>query len=162
MDGKTVFVFIAALLFFAGCSTQATTAPDFEATTIDGQQVSMQDYIDSGKPTIVYFTASWCPTCAQNWPSLEQMYQEYGDQVNIVSISIDPTDTADVLTELAQEEGLTYPSVPGNPQIMVDFGVSSQASTVGVNRDGTIAFVRENQVISAQEYEQLIQELLNG
>lgn len=135
-------------------------APDFSALTLTGEAVSMQKYKDSGKPTLVYFTASWCPMCAQNWPSLNEVYSEYKDRVNFIAISIDPTDTKEVLTELAEEKSLIYPMVPGDPQIMIDFSVKSQATTVGVNAEGNIIFKKEKQVISVDEYRSLLEQLL--
>jgi|GEM_PF-5311850 len=40
-------------------------APDFEVTTIDGETISLEQSLADGKPVVVYFTASWCPTCAR-------------------------------------------------------------------------------------------------
>jgi len=37
------------------------------------------------------------------------VYPEFKDQVNIFSISIDPTDTKEVMQKLANDKGLTYP-----------------------------------------------------
>lgn len=137
-------------------------APAFEATTITGEIVSLESSLAEGKPLLVYFTASWCPICAKNWPALNEVYPEYADRVTIVSIGIDPTDTAQVMAELADKRGLTYPMVPGTPQIMLDFGVKSQATTVGVDTAGNIVFVKEKQALTADEYRALLDGLLDG
>lgn len=141
-------------------TTQMGKAPDFTVTTINGETHSMQEYKQNGKPTLIYFTASWCPICAKNWPAINEVYSEYNDKVNFISISIDPTDTTEVLTQLAEENGLIYPMVPGNPDIMVDFGVKSQATTVGIDEKGNIVFIKEKQAITADEYRKLLNELL--
>ena len=83
---------ILSLLFSVGVLFSAQ-APNFDLTTIDGKNVSMSSFLASHKPTLVYFSASWCPTCAKNWPHINTLYKEYGDKINIVSISIDPSDT---------------------------------------------------------------------
>lgn len=164
---KTALLLVlAATLFFAACTTNAQEpqepemAPDFSATTLSGEEVSMQGYLAEEKPTIIYFTASWCPVCAKNWPGLEQAYQTHGDQVNFLSISIDPTDTAEVLEPLAEENNLTYPMVEGNPDLMRAFGVSSQATTIGINPDGSIAFMHSMKAFSVEEYDELVSSLL--
>lgn len=136
-------------------------APDFEVTTIDGQTISMQQSLDDGKPVIVYFTASWCPTCARNWPVMSEVYPEYEDRLTMVAISIDPTDTEDVIRKLSEERGFKFPSTAGKPEIMMDFGVSGQATTVGVDRDGNIAFKKAGQALSADEFRELFAQLLN-
>ncbi len=110
---------------------------------------------------MVYFTASWCPTCAKNWPSLNSVYKSYKDRVNFISISIDPTDTDEVLTQLAQKHNLVYPSVAGNPKIMVDFGVRGQATTLLVNSKGEITF-KEQGHITLEEYQELLDNLLSN
>lgn len=136
-------------------------APDFEVTTIDGQTISLRKSLEMDKPVVVYFTASWCPTCAKNWPALSEVYPEFQDRLTLVAISIDPTDTEEVMTALAQEKGFTFPSTAGNPQIMLDFGVKNQATTVGVDRDGNIAFTRAYQAVTAEDYRMLFTELVN-
>lgn len=137
-----------------------TQAPDFEVTTIEGKTISLQQSLDDGKPLVVYFTASWCPTCARNWPVLSELYPEYEDRLTIVSISIDPTDDHAVMTKLAEDEGFTFPSTVGHPEIMLDFGVSSQATTVGVNREGYIEFMKSGVALNKSEYTELFESLL--
>jgi peroxiredoxin len=135
-------------------------APDFEVTTVDGQTISLEQSLGDGKPVVIYFTASWCPTCARNWPALSEVYPEFEGRLTMVAISIDPTDTEEVIRELAEEKGFTFPSTEGKPQIMIDFGVSGQATTVGVDRDGYITFKKTGQALSAGEYRELFASLL--
>lgn len=136
-------------------------APQFEVTTIDDQKISLEQSLADKKPMIIYFTASWCPTCAQNWPAIAEVYPEYKDRVNFVAISIDPTDDNEVMTKLAKEKNLDFPLVKGTPQVMLDFGVESQATTVGVNADGYVEFQKDKSVLTADEYRDLFEQLLN-
>lgn len=136
-------------------------APNFTVETIDGSIVSLEESIQENKPTVVYFTASWCPMCAQNWPAISEVYPEYKDKLNFVAVSIDPTDDKQVMSKLAQEKGFEFPVAAGNPQLMLDFGVKSQATTVGVNEEGYIEFQKNKTVLSAEEYRNLFEQLLN-
>ncbi len=136
-------------------------APQFEVTTIDDQKISLEQSLADNKPIIIYFTASWCPMCAKNWPAIAEVYPEYKDRVNFVAISIDPTDDNEVMTKLAQEKNLDFPLVKGTPQVMLDFGVDSQATTVGVNKEGYIEFQKNKAVLTAGEYRDLFEQLLN-
>jgi len=135
-------------------------APLFEVETIDGQTISLQQSLDEQKPTIVYFTASWCPMCAKNWPAISEVYPEYKDRVNFVAISIDPTDDKEVLTKLAREKNLNFPLVTGMPKLMMEFGVKTQATTVGVNKEGYVEFQKDKTVLTADEYRALFEQLL--
>ena len=109
---------------------------------------------------VIYFTASWCPLCAQNWPALSEVYPEYEEQLTLVAIGIDPTDDTETMKALSKEEGFTFPVTRGLPQIMLDYGVDSQATTIGVNRDMEIAFRKNKMVLSTDEYRELFDQLL--
>ncbi|MBZ9731521.1 TlpA family protein disulfide reductase [Salegentibacter sp. JZCK2] len=136
-------------------------APQFEVTTIDGQKISLEQSLSDNKPMMIYFTASWCPMCAKNWPAISEVYPEYKDRINFVAISIDPTDDKDVMTKLAEEKNLDFPLVTGTPQVMINFGVDSQATTVGISDEGYIEFQKDKTVLSAEEYRDLFEQLLN-
>jgi peroxiredoxin len=136
-------------------------APQFAVTTIDGQKISLERSLAENKPMMIYFTASWCPMCAKNWPAISEVYPDYKDEVNFVAISIDPTDDKQVMTKLAEEKNLEFPLVKGTPQVMIDFGVDSQASTVGVNDEGHVEFQKNKAVLTANEYRDLFEQLLN-
>lgn len=142
-------------------NTNLKKAPDFEVTTIDNQEISLEKSLAENKPMIIYFTASWCPMCAKNWPAIAEVYPDYEESVNFVAISIDPTDDKEVMTKLAKDKNLDFPLVKGTPQVMIDFGVDSQATTVGVNEDGYVEFQKDKAVLTAEEYRDLFEQLLN-
>ncbi len=154
-------IILSLALFIGTLFAAPTMAPQFEATTITGEKVSLDGFIKTKKPSLVYFTASWCPTCAKNWPSINSVYKTYKDKVNFVSISIDPTDTDEVLTKLAKKHGLVYPSVAGNPKIMVDFGVTGQATTIMLNKKGEVTF-KDRGHLTLEQYTELIENSLSN
>ena len=136
-------------------------APSFEVTTVDGQTISLKQSLEDGKPVVVYFMASWCSVCARNWPAISEAYPEYEDQLTFVAISIDPTDTEDVIRKLAGERNFKFPATKGYPQLMLDFGATTQATTVGIDRDGNVVFMKNKENLSANEYRDLFAGLLN-
>ena len=142
-------------------NTNVDKAPDFEVTTIDGETISLSQSLEDGKPVVVYFTASWCPTCARNWPAMSEVYPEFEDRLTMVAISIDPTDTEEVIRKLSEERNFRFPSTAGHPEIMIDFGVTGQATTVGVDRDGNIAFKKPGQALSVDEFRELFTSLVD-
>jgi len=134
-------------------------APAFSVTSVEGEKFSLKKSLEEEKPTVIYFTASWCPMCAKNWPALSEVYPEYKDKLNLISISIDPTDDKEVMEKLSKQKGFSYPVAPGNPKVMVDFGVKSQATTVGIDKNGYIAFRKNKTVLSADDYRELFDKL---
>jgi peroxiredoxin len=75
-------IFFSLLIVFNALFAAPNMAPQFSATTTTGEKVSLAQYLETKKPLLVYFTASWCPTCAKNWPSINEVYKTYKDRVN--------------------------------------------------------------------------------
>jgi thioredoxin 1 len=59
-------------------ATKAVTDSSFQA-----------DVLESGKPVIVDFWAEWCGPCKMIAPALEELAEEFGDQVTIAKVDID-------------------------------------------------------------------------
>ena len=54
---------------------------------LTGNSVLLSDY--RGKPLIINVWASYCFPCLAEMGSLERLWQRYGDQFNVIGISID-------------------------------------------------------------------------
>ena len=61
-------------------------APAFKGLDEFGNTVEFPAVID-GKPTILFFWATWCPYCKAFMPYLETIKNDYGDQINVVMIN---------------------------------------------------------------------------
>jgi len=154
-------IILGMVLFIGTLFAAPSMAPQFEATTITGEKVSLENYLKDKKPLLVYFTASWCPTCAKNWPSINSVYKTYKDKVNFISISIDPTDTDEVLSKLAKKHDLIYPMVAGDPKLMVAFGVIGQATTIIVNSKGEITYKQRGH-LTLEDYTKVLDDALKN
>lgn len=47
------------------------------------------DLINSGKPTLVDFFATWCGPCKMQSPILDELKNKVGDAANIVKVDVD-------------------------------------------------------------------------
>lgn len=65
-----------------------TQGPDAELETLDGDAVSLLDYAEPGKPTVIEFWATWCEQCEELQPQFDALQAQYGDQVNIVAVAV--------------------------------------------------------------------------
>lgn len=58
------------------------------------------EVLKADKPTLVDYWADWCGPCKQLSPILDQLAEEYGDQINFVKID------ADANTQVATSQGI--------------------------------------------------------
>ena len=65
------------------------TAYDFKMKDMNGNDVQLSHLLD--KPVVLNFWASWCPPCKAEMPSFEKLYNQYGNDVNFVMVSVDDT-----------------------------------------------------------------------
>lgn len=85
---KSIVLFIA-VIGLAGPVMAVETgemAPAFTGLDEFGNEVNFPAVID-GKPTILFFWATWCPYCKAFMPHLEQIKKDYGDEINVVMIN---------------------------------------------------------------------------
>lgn len=65
-----------------------TTAPSFEAVTLDGEPVGLDDF--RGKVVLLNIWATWCPPCRYEMPSMQRLYEDLeGEDFEIVAVSVD-------------------------------------------------------------------------
>ena len=66
--------------------TELPLAPDFTVYDKDGNAVKLSDF--RGKPTIVNFWASWCGPCKREMPDFQEVYTEYGSEINFLMVNL--------------------------------------------------------------------------
>jgi len=91
----------------------------------------------AGQPTLVYFWATWCPSCARTAPQISALQQELGHDATIIALS--PEDPLDVAAYAAKHSDLAYTiatdaDLASIPQIWV----AAYPSWLVIDRTGTI------------------------
>jgi peroxiredoxin len=81
-------------------------APSFCLKTLDGNQVLLNDL--KGKPILLKFWASWCPSCLEELPMMEKFYEGRKDQVVILMPAIDGEKESKI-RRLIKEKKVTLP-----------------------------------------------------
>jgi peroxiredoxin len=81
------------------------TAVDFTLPRLGGGEVNLSDF--KGKPVFLDFWATWCGPCVEEAPALGELYKQYGEDVQMLGISLDYRPAAP--TEFISRFGLVYP-----------------------------------------------------
>jgi len=84
-------------------------APDFTFPGLNGKMVSLSDY--KGKVVLVNIWATWCPSCVDEMPSMEKLYQKFkGENFEILAVSIDTLGLKAVIPFMKKYK-LTFPGL---------------------------------------------------
>ena len=97
------FGFLLLLLISIGCSKTITSAPDVTFTTLTGQKITLNGL--RGKPVIVTFWATDCPSCIKEIPDLIDLYSQYhssGLEMIAVAMYYDPPNHVVDMTKAKQ------------------------------------------------------------
>lgn len=84
------------------------TSQSFKVELNDGKTISMASYLN-GKPTYIKFWATWCQPCIKEMPHLQHTFEEYGDDLNILSVNLAFNDDNDSVRQFMQDKGLDFP-----------------------------------------------------
>lgn len=123
---------------------------------LDGAALSSGDW--RGKVALVNFWATWCGPCREEIPHLVRLQERYPDQLQVIGVSTDEGDPADVAA-FAARMGVNYPIVMVTPEINRQFpGVFALPTSFVVAPDGRIAQTHVG-LISPAIFEQEIRHL---
>lgn len=111
-------------------------SPELNLTTLDGQPVSLSDYL--GDVVLVNLWATWCPPCREEMPTLQAFYDEHRSD-GFVLIAIDQGETLNEVNPFVDEFRLTFPvwldpgSLAGR-----EFNTMNLPSSYVIDRSGRI------------------------
>lgn len=134
-------------------------APDFTVPTLDGQEYNLAS--QQGKPTILFAMAYWCGTCIPEANALAQLHDQYGDNLSILVLDVDPSSSPELLSQ--------FKSTVGNPDFVWAFDagqvvtrsyqISALDTTLVLDAEGVVIY-RDAYPTSYTVLENLLRELL--
>ena len=129
--------------------------PDFRIATIDGQTFSLSSLLEQYDMVLLNFWATWCGPCRSEFPHMQEAYEKYKDKVAIVALSIEPTDTPDVLEAFRDEYGLSFFIGSDTEDFYHRFNTEGIPTSVAVDRFGKICLVQCGSLPDADSFARL-------
>ncbi|MBI2108197.1 TlpA family protein disulfide reductase [Candidatus Woesearchaeota archaeon] len=115
--------------------------PDFEVKTIDGSTLTLSQLKEQGKPTLLFFWATWCPSCAEDFAVAKKIYPEYADKINYVAIDLDTTEDIAMIREYADKLGINgIRFAEGNAKVLSDYRILSTTTKYALDKDGILLY----------------------
>jgi len=156
-----IIVAIAGSWYLQQSRGTGTLAPDFSLTDLNGDAFRLSDF--KGKVVVIDFMATWCGPCRQQLPHLKVIWEkeDYGDKIVLMSIDIDPTESAETLRSFAQ--GFPYATwiwARDTANLGQAYQVAGIPKTVIIDQDGHIRFTHTG-VTYASTFIEEIDQLLD-
>ncbi len=108
---------------------------DMTLRNLEGNDIKLSELIVPGQWNMIEFWASWCGPCRGEIPHLRQVYSEYKDTFNIISISIDSN--PDDWKKAVSEEKMVWPQLCGEEQARA-FGINGVPFSIIFDENGKI------------------------
>lgn len=114
-------------------------APDFSATTLAGESVSLSNL--RGKVVVLSFFATWCGPCKTELPHIEKDLWQAMRAEGLQVLGVDREEKADVVAPFVNKMSLTFPVVAdADRSIYARYAKAYIPRLYIIGRDGRIAF----------------------
>lgn len=127
-------------------------APDFQLTTLDGEEVSLSDY--RGKRVLINFWATWCPPCRAEMPDMEEFY--LNNDVIVLAVNLtDAEPSVQQVQDFVDEFYLSFPILLDETiSVATTYEIHPIPTSFLVDSNGVI----QNKAFGALTYDQMVEE----
>ena len=112
-------------------------APNFTILDANDNEIQLSDFF--GKPIVLNFWTTWCPSCVRETPYFDALHQELGDEVHVIKVSLvdGQRETRESIDNFMYNNGYTFPLyLDTNGQASGAFGVRSIPLTIFICEEG--------------------------
>ncbi len=129
---------------------------DFTVTMSDGKEMTLSKLLETKELVILNFWATWCGPCQAEFPFMEEAYLKYQDKVEIIALSVEPTDTNDVIESFKADLGLSaLPLGQDATGLSSNFYFDGIPTSVAIDRYGVICWQESGSITSTDKFERL-------
>lgn len=136
----------------------ADAAPDVTLEFFDGSTQQLSDL--QGKPVVLNFWASWCPTCVAEMPDWGNVHRRLGDRVEFIGVNMQEVDIEEAKA-LVEQTNVDYRLVHDRDgAIYNQFGGIAMPTSVFISAEGTVELVHAGAIFEDELVETIETELL--
>ncbi|GBE04996.1 thiol-disulfide oxidoreductase ResA [bacterium BMS3Abin10] len=116
-------------------------ARDFAFVDLEGNEISLSGFYGE-KVVFVNIWATWCPSCREELPTLQRLYEKFrGDDFEVLAVSIDAAGGKAVAPYMKKHR-YTFPALldtAGSVQLL--YGTTGVPESFIIDKKGKVAFV---------------------
>ncbi|MFT6866354.1 MAG: thiol-disulfide isomerase/thioredoxin [Cyclobacteriaceae bacterium] len=127
----------------------------FQLTNVAGRNIDFQEF--KGKTVFINFWATWCPPCIAEMPDIQSLYENVGEEVDFVMISVDENQFK--AKQFVQDKGYDFPVYFLNSTLPSIYEARSIPTTYVISPEGVI--VAERHGMAKYDSEEFRNFLLN-
>lgn len=134
-------------------------SPAFQLVDIDKKSIKKDGL--KGKPTIVWFTASYCVPCQIGAKEVKKLDEDVGgDKFNVIMVFVDPRETEQDLRQWKDNfASKDWFIVFGNEKIITDYKIRYLDTQYLLDKDGVIRNIA-NSNVGYESYKNKLQPLI--
>ena len=134
--------------------------PDFTVSLTEGGTATLSELLKEKDLVVLNIFASWCGPCEVEFPEMEKSYQAHSDRMVILSLSGDPADTMQIISDYKVSHKLSFPmGLAGNA---LDFlNISGFPTTIFITKDGTVGFIKVGAFVTEGAFEEKVATFLS-
>jgi peroxiredoxin len=114
--------------------------PDFSFRTTEGNEYTMNGL--QGKVVLLNFFATWCPSCMDEMPALQQkVWDQYKDNENFFMVSLGREHTMEEMKDFQNKKGYSFRFAPDTGRVIYgQFAEKYIPRNVVVDKEGQIIY----------------------
>ncbi len=106
---------------------------NWNLATLDSERINLSQ--SEGKVILINFWATWCPPCIAEMPELQELYDNYGDQVDFYFITNEAPEKANLFLEKKDYTIPVFIQIEKSPEVLES---SSLPTTYLISKSGEI------------------------
>ena len=150
MNKKIIVLFISLVVFTLNLTTLsfgqfipnapfkpvAMPAPDFSLKDLQGKTFTLSKY--SGKPVLLFFGTTWCPSCRAEIPAYKEIYATYSPK-GLEVVYIDIGESLKRVARFAKTNSLPYRVLLDQDGDVADrYGIIGVPTLIIIDKDRNI------------------------
>jgi len=111
---------------------------NWQLTDMQGNTITFEEL--NKKPVFLNIWATWCPPCVAELPGIEELQQEYGDNVNFVMVTNEDKPTVEAFIKKHNYQDL---KIYYSPTLPSDFSTQSIPATFVLDNTGKVLIIKK-------------------